>query len=100
MKRKCLVDLTQYELLTKIGFGAFSNVYKIKEKKNGKIYTAKVSKEFFDKKYTNEWIKRWNLFFNISFIKSIIYIFRRKQTLGLILSYNVISLLNDKDAYL
>ncbi|KAK8857583.1 hypothetical protein M9Y10_015988 [Tritrichomonas musculus] len=38
-------DLNKFELLEKIGSGSFGDVYKAKEKRTGKIYAAKISKD-------------------------------------------------------
>lgn len=43
-----ILNLDQYEILTAIGSGSFSDVYKIRDKKTGKFYAAKITKQKLD----------------------------------------------------
>lgn len=43
MENEILINLKNYELLHKIGNGASSEVYKIKDNRTGEMYAAKIS---------------------------------------------------------
>ena len=47
-------DLNDYTLQNKIGSGSYGKVYKVKEKKTGLIYAAKIAIEELDENYISD----------------------------------------------